>query len=163
VLGNPHLYPNPVLHTAHLFQAVTSEFAEAQGSLPQDAVFDPLERLSRVLAGSLVDGTLSGSREVPIEAGLAFFGAISLVIALRRGYSATGCLPPQGLVLLTALAYVVGISAGLYLAWPRYYIPTLLLGTLFSGLGVAALLRQVSAAIPRSVASTRTRVRRSMQ
>jgi hypothetical protein len=42
------------------------------------------------------------------------------------------------------LAYFGGVTAGLSLAYPRYVLPTLLLGTLLSGLGAASILNQVA-------------------
>ena len=40
-----------------------------------------------------------------------------------------------------ALAYLIGIGAFLGLRWDRYLLPTLIIGTLCSGLGLSAILR----------------------
>ena len=37
---------------------------------------------------------------------------------------------------VVVLTFFVGTTAGLLLDWPRYYLPTLVLGTLLSAVGV---------------------------
>jgi hypothetical protein len=146
VASDPHLYRDPLLHTGHLFRFRMAEGEVGQRARPQAAVRDPLDRVAFVLRGSLVDGTVSGARGVPLEAVLATAGAAALLVGAWRSWRRAGLAPPEGLILLTALAYYAGTSAFLYLAWDRYLVPTLLIGTLFSGLGVAAMLRQVVSA-----------------
>jgi hypothetical protein len=51
--------------------------------------------------------------------------------------------PPEGLLLLSALAHFAGTAAGLQIAWVRYFLPTLLLGALFSGLGMVVVAERV--------------------
>jgi hypothetical protein len=48
-------------------------------------------------------------------------------------------------VLLTTLAYFSGVGLVLPLDWSRYYVPTALLGTLLSGIGLAALVGRLAA------------------
>jgi hypothetical protein len=105
-----------------------------------DAAADPGRRLAYVFGGSLVLATASGSRGLPVEAGLALIGFASLAAATWRGVRETRQLPPEGLLLLTTLVYFFGISAGLLLAWPKYILASFLLGTLLSGVGFVALL-----------------------
>jgi 4-amino-4-deoxy-L-arabinose transferase-like glycosyltransferase len=144
VLSNPHLYPDPILHTAHLFAHRVEEGEVAQRHHP-DAAQNIFERSSFVLRGSLAGGTLTGSRGVPLEALLAAVGAAALAAGSWREWRRTGRPPADGLVLLTALAYFLGTIVFLPVTWDRYLLPTVLLGALFSGLGAAALVRQASA------------------
>jgi 4-amino-4-deoxy-L-arabinose transferase-like glycosyltransferase len=143
VLGDPHLYSNPLLHTAHLFQHRAEEMRRQQRVYPRDAVLNPLERPGHVLASSLIDGTWAGSHGLPLEAGLASLGVAALLVRIRRSWRRTGALPAEGLVLLTVLVYFVGVSAGLLLGWTNYFLPTFLLGSLLSGLGLSALAREL--------------------
>jgi hypothetical protein len=140
VASNPHLYSNPVRHTAHLVQQRANEMRQQQRSLPEDALHRPLERLRYVLVGSLVEQTVSGARRAPLEAGLAAVGALGLLIAGWRDGRQRREPPVEALVLLTVGAYFGGVTAGLLLAWPHYLVPTLTLGALLSGLGLAYLL-----------------------
>ena len=57
-----------------------------------------------------------------------------------RGWRRHGDLPVEGLVFLTVVVYFAGVSASLRLAFAQYYVLTLILGTLLSGLGGAALI-----------------------
>jgi 4-amino-4-deoxy-L-arabinose transferase-like glycosyltransferase len=139
VLSNPHLYPNPGLHTAHLFQNRFEEMVAQQRNLPGDAVDNPLERVWFVLQGSLIESTATGSRGLPLEAALATIGGAVLLARTWRGWRRTSHIPAEGLVLVTVLAYFVGVTAGLLLAWPHYLVPTFLLGTVLSGLGLSAV------------------------
>src|SRR5205823_349302 len=130
-------------HTMHLIQDPIADMREQQRFRPGEAVYDPLDRARYVLAGSLVSGTTTGSRGMPVEAALAPLGLAALVVPIWRGWRANRSILAEGLVVLTALAYFVGISSGLLVNYPRYFLPTLLFGTLFSGLGLAALIRQL--------------------
>jgi 4-amino-4-deoxy-L-arabinose transferase-like glycosyltransferase len=144
VISNPHLYPNPILHTTHLFAHRIEEGEVAQRYHP-DAAQNIFERSSFVLLGSLAGGTLTGSRGAPLEALLAAAGVVALLAGSWREWRRTGRPPATGLVLLTGLAYFLGTIAFLPVTWDRYLLPTVLLGALFSGLGAAALIRQASA------------------
>jgi 4-amino-4-deoxy-L-arabinose transferase-like glycosyltransferase len=139
VLSNPHLYPDPILHTGHLIQNRRDEMREQQRQLPGDALHEPAARVGYVLSGSFVEHTANGSRRRPIEAALAVLGLAALVVRTWQGWRATGRPPAEGLLLLTALVYFGGISAALLLAWEHYLIPTVVLGALLSGLGVGAI------------------------
>ena len=143
--SNPHLYPNPVLHTAHLFGQRAAEMWLVQRTSPHLAVQDPLSGVEYVLRESLVGSTLTGSHGLPIEAVLATVGGASLALETWRGWAQAGRVPPTGLVLLTVVTYVLGVGLNLGLALPRYVVPTVLIGALLSGVGVAALTRRLGA------------------
>ncbi len=147
VLSNPHLYANPPLHTLHLFQQRTSEMGEqfADGSGTPHP--DPLARPLYVLNWSLFRGTTTGWTGVPLEALVASIGALLLVRRCRLGWRRDGRLPAEGLVLLTAGVYLVGISTNMLVGWSRYALPNLLLGTILSGVGVAALVAWLRGAL----------------
>jgi dolichyl-phosphate-mannose-protein mannosyltransferase len=145
VLSNPHLYPDPLAHTFHLFASRREEGEIAQRYYPSTAVHDPLEAASYVLGRSLGSGTFTGSRGLPLEAALAAVGAAALLLGAWRDWRRTGRAPAAGLALSTAAVYFVATSALLQVAWDRYLVPTLLIGTLLSGLGVSAAVSQLSA------------------
>jgi hypothetical protein len=149
VLSNPHLYlyANPALHTLHLFQQRAEEmeeqFMEGKGvTLPQ-----PLSRPLYLLDQSVYRAGLTGSRGASLEVLLAsieiLLAGIGVLVLARRlwsGWRRKAAPPAEGLLLLTAAVYFVGISATLWVGWSRYALPTLLLGTILSGLGLAAVL-----------------------
>jgi hypothetical protein len=140
VLSDPHLYSNPISHTIHMVEHRRAELALQERSQAKPPLHAPLERLVYVFGGSLYTQTWSGSNGVPLEAGLAGLGFASLALAAWRAPRQAGPPPAQGLLLSTTLIYFLGISASLLLAWSRYILPSVLLGTLLSGLGVVALL-----------------------
>jgi hypothetical protein len=72
-------------------------------------------------------------------------GLGTLIVRAVRGRGTAGRLPAEGLLVLTLLVYVVGISAGLGLAWQPYLVPTCLLAILLSALGLAVLARHLVA------------------
>jgi hypothetical protein len=137
---DPHLYPGPIEHTSHLIKERRAEMLRQQPLYPGHAVRNPLNRPGRVLRASLIEETWGGSRGFPLEAALAGGGALALALAVRRGWRETGYPPSEGLVLLTVFVYFVGISVGLEMAWPRYFLPTHILGTILCGRGASAVI-----------------------
>jgi hypothetical protein len=147
VLSDPHLYPDPLAHTVHLFQGRARDLEAFQAFDPTVNLYDPVDRVQHVLAGSLVKFSPLGSRGYPVEALLALLGALALGARAWRGWRESGGLPAEGLVLTTVLAYFAGVSAFLAVDWTRYYLPTWLLGTLLGGLGVSVLIRSIPLAV----------------
>jgi hypothetical protein len=141
VLGNPHLYPNPLLHTQHLFQERTRVMGEQARKNPE-AIWNPLERPVYVLNGSLVGGMPLGSIGLPIEALLASIGLASMTRRYWRHWRWTAKLLPEGLYLISTAVYFVGVSASLLLPWEHYWLPNLLLATVLAGVGLSALLQR---------------------
>jgi hypothetical protein len=141
VLINPHLYPDPLLHTAHLVESRAADMQEMYAYFRAESVRNPLDRPRHVILGSLVHATLFGSRGLPLEAALAALGAAALLYRTLRQWRHR--LTAEGFVLLTALCYFGGVSAWLLVAFERYFLPTFLLGALLSGLGLSAILRLV--------------------
>ena len=111
-----------------------------QRANPGIALYDPLDRASFVLRESM-GRALTGSLGAPLEAVLAAVGGTDLLARIRRGWRETGRLPFEGLVLLTTLVYVLGVTAFLHLALLRYLVPLLIIGALLSGLDLAAVVR----------------------
>jgi hypothetical protein len=152
VLSNPHLYPDPMLHVVHLFQYLYETMAAQQLELPQDARYGLSERLSYVLGASLLGSSpLPGSvPNLPMMLGtavmalLATVGLGTLLARVARGPGAAGRLPAEGLLVVTLMVYVAGVSAGLGLAWQRYLVPTCLLAILLSALGLAVVARHLA-------------------
>jgi hypothetical protein len=147
VLSNPHLYSDPLVHTAHLFQNRVAEMLLQQRQLPQDALLNPLERVRFVLGGSLIDSMPLGSRGLPLEAVLAAVGFSVLAVRTWAAWRAIRELPAEGLVALTVLVYFAGVSAGLLLAWPHYLVPAFLLACLLSGLGLSTITHSAAAMV----------------
>ena len=143
VASNPHLYPDPLLHTMHLVEHRSDELERQQGERPAQAVENPLERPVRVLIGSLIDGVGVGSRGLPLEAVLAALGLTALGRRARQRWRHEHHFGTEAWVILVVLVYYVGTSIPLSIVWRRYFIPTLLLGTLLSGLGVGVIVRQI--------------------
>jgi hypothetical protein len=141
VLADPHLYPDPLSHAAHLFQRRANEMRHQQETVPDRFVIEqPWQQPLYVLGQTFVGGAWAGSRGLPLEAALALVGGLGLVAGSWRGWRSSGRLPAEGLVLATTLAYFAGISALILLSWDRYLIPTLVLGLLISGLGAASVV-----------------------
>jgi hypothetical protein len=144
VLSNPHLYPDPLLHARHLIESRAADMQEMYAYFKADAVRNPLDRPRHVVVGSLVQATLFGLRGFPLEAALAILGAAVLIHRTLREWSENGVISADGFVLLTVLCYFTGVSAGLLLAFERYFVPPLLLGALLSGLGLSAITGRLS-------------------
>jgi hypothetical protein len=144
VLANPHFYPNPPLHLWHIVEARRQVIREHQQNQSRQAIYSRLERARLVFGRALNDDTASGSRGLPLEAALVPLGAAVLLLTTVRGARRTGHLPVEGLVLLTVAVYFVGISAGLYVDWERYFLPSLLVGLILSGVGTSAVLGQLA-------------------
>lgn len=142
--GDPHLYPNPLLHTAHRFQQRVEDTTLQEREAPREVVSALPDRVRYVLDGSLVKETATGARGVPFEAMMFIVGAGVLLARSRRVWQRSGRIPAEGLVLVTVLVYFAGVSAGLFLGRPRYLVPTLLLGTLLGGVGLSATIRQLA-------------------
>lgn len=140
VISNPHLWPNPLFHSRHLMEHRLDELMDQQGWSFLRPGGTPANRLTSVLGGSLLGSTATGSRGLPLEALLAPVGAAVLLARSLSGWRRTGNIPADGLALLTVAVYFLGTSAGLIVVWERYFLPTLLFGTLLSGLGGAAVI-----------------------
>lgn len=143
VLSNPHLYPNAILHTSHLLQFRVQEALDQQVRYPTLAMTNLRERAAFVVGQSLFGMTATGAQGLPLETGLFAIGAVVLLRQTWRRWRRTGLLPAEGLVILTIVTYFVGVTASLLIAWERYLVPTLLLGTLLSGVGAAWILRRL--------------------
>jgi len=153
ILTNPHLYPNPLLHTGHLFAQRSYEMGN-QALTSARAVRAPSARPLIVLDRSLVSGTWGGARGAPFEALLAVVGAAVLVRrSVSRHQEFGTLLPLEGLILLSAAVLFVGVSANLQVAYPRYFLPTLFVSMLLAGVGASAVIHQLAA----RVASLRSR------
>jgi 4-amino-4-deoxy-L-arabinose transferase-like glycosyltransferase len=141
VLSNPHFYPDPPLHLWHVVETRGQIVQENQASQERQVVASPVDRARMVVGRALRHDTITGSRGVPLEAILAPFGALALLLTTVRGAVRTGRPPAEGLVLVTVATYFVGVAVGFSVSWERYFLPTLIVGTILSGVGLAAVLR----------------------
>ena len=148
VVANPHLYPNPPRHAAHLVEQRVREMDDQRSWFPGSAVPSPAAGLRYVLVGSLIDGaaggaglpdgTRAGAHGLVLIAGLAAAGAVGMLAQSWHALQRTARPPAAGLVLLTALTYGVGIGLSTHMYWTRYLVPTILLGALVAAAGLAS-------------------------
>jgi hypothetical protein len=78
---------------------------------------------------------------------LSAIGLALLIWRCGHAWRASESLGQEGLLAVTVVTFFLGTIGGLLLAWPRYYLPTLVLGTLLSGLGLVWLVRFVVAGV----------------
>ena len=161
VLTNPHLYPNPVLHTEHLFQERSTTMHAQAADDPSEATGNLVDRVSYVLGGSLVlhlhaptyssrispwtgapttDDPLGVWHGIPLAVLLAPLAAAWLMIRSWRTWMSQRCLAAEGLLLLTTIVYLVGIAITIGLKWYRYLVPTYVLASLLAGIGIVVAL-----------------------
>ncbi len=140
ILSNPHLYRDPVVHTVHLFEQRADEMDEQQRNMEHRALDGWLERGRYVLRNTFLNYDVYRPARVPLEAALATLGFGALMVRTWLGWRRAGRVSIEALVLLTVLAYFVGITAGVNMAWQRYLAPTVLLRTFLAGLGVSTIL-----------------------
>ncbi len=151
VLSNPHLYPNPIVHTGHLFSALDEYMQQwsADDQLALPSVVDRIEfvlRVSTLLGlssttwqGSLVD------KAVAIGTGLiAALGLGALCIKAFNTFRSGRAMPWEAIALLTVFVYFLGVSAGIELGRPRYVVAPALLSTVLFGVGVGAVSRPLA-------------------
>jgi len=161
VASNPHLYPDPLLHTEHLLRQRAKEMDGQTDEFSQWAAGDLLVRTSYVVGGSLVigNGLEYGDTDiwsgVPVGALMAPIGALTLLHRSRRYWQHQQALMMDGLVLVTTFVYFVGITMSIHMYWPRYLVPTLMLGSVLGGIGVATTVGWMHAARDRVVATYR--------
>lgn len=146
VLTNPHLYPSPLEHTAHLLTMPMAEDEVVRQEFPQ-FVLSPNERPGYVVRGSLMDHTLTGRVGYPIEPLLAAIGGAALSLQVWRLWRRERQIRARGLILMTVLTYYLGISTAISLTWDRYLLPTVVLSALLSGIGVAWIGRGLGLAL----------------
>jgi hypothetical protein len=138
VASNPHLYPEPIRHTRHLVLFRGEELERQREAYASIAVDGVLERAALVARESLLDSTATGALGIPFEPLTALLGLGLLAAGAWRGWRRDRHPGPWGLLLLTTLAYYLGTAAVVHIDWPRYYLPTLLFGTILSGFAVAS-------------------------
>lgn len=149
VATNPHLYPNPVEHTIHLFRERTTTMNIQHDGNPHDATGGLADRVSYVTGGSLVvqpgleEDHTRVWRGLPLALLLAPAGVWVLARRSWRCWRGSGVLPAEALVLLTTLAYFGGIAVTLHVYWSRYILPSYMLGGLLAGIGAGAIVRWI--------------------
>ena len=66
-----------------------------------------------------------------------------LIVRAKREWETSRPAGIEAFVLLTVLLYFLVVSALLYMVHPWYWLPTLLFGTVMSGVGVGAVADHV--------------------
>jgi hypothetical protein len=117
------------------------EALDQQVRYPAQALTNPYDRAAFMVGRSLFGKTATGAFGLSLEAGLFGLGALVLLRQTWRKWPQPSPPPAEGLVVLTVLVYCVGLTGSLLVAWERYLVPTLLLGTLLSGVGAAWIVR----------------------
>jgi hypothetical protein len=138
VLSDPHLYPNPFVHTAHLFANRLQELETQAALQPAGAVNNPLARPMAVLVG-LAASTVTGSRTVSIEGLLMLLGVALAATRAWRDWGRRAELGPMAFLLLVMLVSFFGTSAGMRIRYDKYDLPILIWTAVFGGLAVAWL------------------------
>jgi hypothetical protein len=169
IVVNPFLWPDPVGRTWSMLEQQQSIMVE-QGEQFGNPVTDALPgRLALLVRRTFVDnstpafdyGAPPGSEplsrrtfsDLPTVFGVSVelvLAAIGLAILGRRALAGlrSGERPGVEAALLWWLAaYAVGIGANLSLDWPRYYVPTAFFGSLLIGLGIAGVVRTLTARV----------------
>jgi hypothetical protein len=116
------------------------------------ASHNAVDRLSYVVGGSLLSIRLMRGEDSSLvrramgiaNAVLAVGGSAYLLAKGRRRWIRKRQLLPELFLLVTAGAYIGGISAGLDLPVPRYIVPTMIIGSLLSAVGLAAGIRKIA-------------------
>jgi hypothetical protein len=164
LVSDPFLYRNPLRNTGAMFAFRAREMREQQRDileinpeygLADTAVYSPVEQARRVLDGSLVQGTFTGSHGVPIELGLSAIGVWGLCSSAWIGLRSKLRLSPEAFMVLALVTFFGAITAGLLVAWPRYFLPTLLLGSVCSAMGLVHLGHLAAGARRRLVTASR--------
>ena len=138
---NPYLWRGPIKGVLGMVEERGEEMAAQQRQWPEYAVLDARERPFLTLAGSLrVGPRADSSAAVLINLLLVVVGAAKLVALARAGGVPPGGWPALGMLLSWLGAYLLAISSGLGLSYPRYFLPSCLLLLPFAGLGLATLL-----------------------
>jgi hypothetical protein len=156
VLSNPHLYPDPIAHARHQFDSRARVMEMAPTGCDADCAVTLLERVGYTLRGSLMGGVPISRSSSLLElilglgaAGLAAlgFGALGYraVLAFRDQVAPSA----EGIVPVTALVYLAGVSAGMTMVGiTRYVVPTAVLAALLAGVGAAVFSQVVLHALP---------------
>jgi hypothetical protein len=75
-----------------------------------------------------------------LEVILAAIGLVAIVWRASRAWRAGSGPGPEAAFLCWLAAYFAGTAWNLSLDWPRYYVPTALLGSLLIGVGASTLV-----------------------
>jgi hypothetical protein len=149
VVSDPYLMAEPRWHIVTLFRYPLTAMTEMAPSFPQDVADSMMDSL-RFVGGSAVTSirglrgetinpwtlALSGVYTVLFLAGMLLLMRTSWQSWRRSCYSC-----PHAVLTITWLTYFVGIVVSIKLLWPRYVLPTVLLGTVISGVGFDGLGR----------------------
>jgi hypothetical protein len=146
LLSNPYFYPAPGVNLARMFVQLAYENEIVQRHFPDGVIPTPI-RAWYVLGGSLIDNTFAGRLGLPIELLLAAIGATALLIQTWVLWCRTRQIRARGLILVTGLTYFFAISTAISMAWQRYLIPTVVLSTLLSGIGIYWIVRCIQAGL----------------
>ena len=89
---------------------------------------------------------------------IAGVGLVSVIVEPDQSGAHGVKIVCGSLVILTLLSYFAGISAGLYLAWPRYYMPFFLICLLLAGCGAGWALGRLTSTLGWRVATSHLRI-----
>lgn len=147
VVTNPHLYPDPLGRTRHLFGERQTTMASQRGSDPEAASGHLLDRVAYVTGGSLVapvsaerDDRVRAWHGVPLALILAPIGVLALLRRSLRHGGRSLQPGPSGLIVLAAFGYLAGIALTIQIEWYRYVIPAYVLTCVIAGIGAATIV-----------------------
>jgi hypothetical protein len=152
---NPFLWPDPVGRTRAML-AFRQQEMFGQRTLNQELA-TPEDLPSRV--GLLLRQTFVGEpwaarrRGMPLEALFAMVGLGALGWQVVKRHPEGGLVGPEALVLTWSLVLVAGTAPNLGIDWDRYYLPTVALGLVLAGVGVATVVDAVARVVRKREAS----------
>lgn len=137
VLVNPFLWPDPVGRTSAMLHFRRQELFGQRVLNDRDAVPDDLAaRASVLLERSFVlEAPVARRTGLPLDAALAVVGVGVLGRRAWTGRREGGLVGPEAFVLAWIATFLVGTAPNLGLDWQRYYLPTVALGLVLTGVG----------------------------
>jgi hypothetical protein len=143
VAVNPFLWPNPFERIGMMLQFRQQEMFGQRTLNEELAVPEGIvTRLVFLLRRSALDEPWAARRlGVPIEAALAALGGGVTLVRIFRERRTGALVGPEAVVGVWLLAMIVGSAANLGIDWDRYYLPTVALGLIFTGVGADALVQ----------------------
>jgi hypothetical protein len=139
---NPFLWPDPVDRIGAMIQFRQQEMF-GQRALNQELAVPEgiVTRLGFLLYRSVFDEPWAARRlGVPIEGILMVVGGAVAATRVARTRNSGGLLGPEATAGWWFVVMVAGSAPNLGIDWDRYYLPIVVLGLVFTGVGTTALL-----------------------
>jgi hypothetical protein len=146
IVLNPYLWRGPISGLASMVGQRQAEMAAQQEQWPEYAVLEMRERPWLVAVGSTRVGPWSDVPLVATSIGLGL-AALGLVAGVRQSWSTSPERVSLAVLVAWLAAYLLAITVGLGLSYPRYFLPSCLLLIPFSGAGAATIVHAIVQAV----------------